>query len=274
MENEMQQNKKILVIMGSPRKGNTFRACEELRGFLEKELAVEFEYLWLKDANLQPCRGCLACFAQGEERCPNRDDAPRIEQKIHDADAVIFATPVYGMNVSGQMKTFIDRLSYVFHRPRFFDKKALLLTTAGILGNEDVLKYLDTVARVWGFEVAGTVGIVTAAPVPQYRIDENRNAIARAAGKLAAALLRGSRKSPGLMDVVLFHGQRAAFSQLEEVSPADYRYWKEKGWLDRGTKYFVDVPVNPLYNIIGVIVEWFSARGVKKDLALGPGETA
>jgi len=58
------------------------------------------------------------------------------------------------------------------------------------------------------------------------------------------------------------------------VSPADYRYWKEKGWLDRGTKYFVDVPVNPLYNIIGVIVEWFSARGVKKDLALGPGETA
>jgi multimeric flavodoxin WrbA len=68
MENEMQQNKKILVIMGSPRKGNTFRACEELRGFLEKELAVEFEYLWLKDANLQPCRGCLACFAQGEER--------------------------------------------------------------------------------------------------------------------------------------------------------------------------------------------------------------
>ena len=274
MEDETQKRKTILVIMGSPRKGNTFRACEELRGMVEKELPVEFEYLWLKDANLQPCKGCLACFSQGQEKCPLRDDdATKIEQKMRDADGVVFATPVYGFSVTGQMKTFIDRLSYVFHRPRFFDRKALLLTTAGVMGNDDVLKYLDTVARIWGFEVAGKAGTLTAAPVPQYRIDENRKALARAAGEFAAALRRGTRKSPGLMDVIIFRGQRAVFAELADVSPADYRYWKEKGWLDPGTKYFADVPVNPLYNAIGRIVEWFSARGTRKDLALGSGET-
>jgi len=265
--------KKILVIMGSPRKGNTFRACEELREILEQELPVEFEYLWLKDVNLQPCKGCLACFSEGEARCPNRDDAPFIEQKMHNADGVVFASPVYGMNVSGQMKTFIDRLSYVFHRPRFFDKKALLLTTAGVLGNDEVLKYLDTVARIWGFEVAGKLGLVTATPVPPYRIERNRKAIARSAGEFATALRRPVRKSPGLYDIIIFRGQRGAFSQLAEVSPADYQYWKEKGWFDRGTRYFVDVPINPLYHAIGILVEWFSKREIKKDLEPGPGKT-
>lgn len=267
------ETKKILVIMGSPRKGNTFRACEELMEQMQRHLPVAFEYLWLKDADLAPCKGCLSCFTHGEGRCPNRDDAPAIEQKMHEADGVVFATPVYAFSVTGQMKIFIDRLSYIFHRPRFFSQKALLLTTAGVIGNEDVLKYLDTVARLWGFEVAGKAGLITAAPVPQYRIDKNRGAVARAAAEFAASLQRPVRRSPGMMDVFIFRGQRAAFSQLAEISPADYAYWEEKGWLDRKTKYFVDVPVNPVYDLIGKAVEWYSERGVTKDLASGPGET-
>ena len=35
---------------------------------------VEFEYLMLSNVRLEPCRGCLACFEWGEERCPVRDD--------------------------------------------------------------------------------------------------------------------------------------------------------------------------------------------------------
>jgi multimeric flavodoxin WrbA len=268
MDDDTRKTKKILVIMGSPRKGNTFRACGELRGMLEKELPVEFEYLWLKDADLRPCRGCLACFSQGEEKCPLRDDdAPGIGQKMRDADGVVFATPVYAFSVTGPMKTFIDRFSYVFHRPRFFDRKALLLTTAGVMGNDDVLKYLDTVARIWGFEVAGKAGLLTAEPVPRHVIEANRKALAGAAGEFAAALRRGTRRSPGLSDVIIFRGQRAAFLQMETISPADYRYWKEKGWLDRDTKYFTDVPVNPLFDAIGRTVEWFSARKMRNDLA-------
>ncbi|WP_269850614.1 flavodoxin family protein [Methanosarcina horonobensis] len=85
---------------------------------------IEFEYLMLKDADLSQCHGCFVCFTTGENHCPCKDDAPAIEQKMHSADGVIFATPVYGMNVSALMKTFIDRFSYIFHRPRFFDKKS------------------------------------------------------------------------------------------------------------------------------------------------------
>lgn len=261
----MEGQKKILVVMGSPHKGNTFRECENLRDLLNKEIPVEFDYLWLKDVNLLPCRGCLLCFSHGEESCPNHDDAPLIEQKMKEADGVIFATPVYGMNVTGQMKIFIDRFCYIFHRPRFFEKKALLLATTGALGQTEVLKYLDLVARIWGFEIAGAVGLVTPIPLPSYHAEKNQTAIAKGVKQFASSLKRPVRKSPGIRDVILFHGQRAAFSQIEELSPADYQYWKDKGWFEKGAKYFIDVPVNPVFHGIGLCIEWFVKRKVRKE---------
>ena len=152
---------KVLVVMGSPRKGNTYRAAERIRELMEAHGPVEFEYLWLRDANLLPCRGCFVCVEKGEETCPNRDDAPAIVRRMREADGVILASPVYGMNVSGLFKVFVDRFSYIIHRPRFFDKKALLLTTTGAFGTKETEDYLAIVAQVWGFEIAGRAGLIT-----------------------------------------------------------------------------------------------------------------
>lgn len=257
---------KILVIMGSPRKGNTYRACEEFREILQQDCGAEFEYLWLKDVNLQPCRGCLTCFGYGEEKCPNRDDAPAIEQKMREADGVVFASPVYGMNVTGQMKTFIDRFSYIFHRPRFFDKKACVLATTGFIGHNEVTRYLSKVAGIWGFEVAGTAGLITVPIMSHKSAGQNKKILTRAANNFSAALLRKKRKIPGIMEVVIFHAQKAVFSQLEKESPCDYQYWKQQGWLEPGVKYFTDVQVNPLFQAIGIIVERIQMRQVKKGL--------
>ncbi|NYT06487.1 MAG: flavodoxin family protein [Methanomicrobiales archaeon] len=259
--------KQVLVIMGSPRKGNTYRACEVLREVVQQQIPAEFEYLWLKDANLSPCKGCLACFAYGEERCPLLDDAPAMLEMMNRADMVVFASPVYGMNVSGIFKTFIDRFSFVFHRPRFFDKKAFLLVTTGVMGEDDVLRYLDQVARIWGFEVIGRAGLVTpSGTFAGKRAEEHGWIIAKAAADIAAALQRPARASPGLMDVIVFHAQRAVFALLETESPADFQYWQEKGWLAPDARYFVDVPVNPLYTAIGRIVGWYQARRTRHDL--------
>ena len=149
---------KILVIMGSPHKGNTYAAAKKIEEAMRKRSDMEFEYLMLAEANLSPCRGCFICFLKGEGSCPIDDDAAAIGEKLENADGVIFASPVFGMNVTGLMKTFIDRFSYIFHRPRFFSKKALLLSTTGALGQKDVLKYLHMVAGIWGFRGRGDRG--------------------------------------------------------------------------------------------------------------------
>jgi Multimeric flavodoxin WrbA len=260
---------KVLVIMGSARKANTYRAAERIREILQEEAAVEWEYVMLKDVNLEQCRGCYTCFDRGEEYCPIKDDSALLEQKMHDADGVIFATPVYGFQISGLMKVFIDRHSYICHRPRFFRQKALLLTSAGAVGSKDVLEYLDTLARIWGFEVVARAGIVSHAkmgPLPAYRVRENEEKLQAAAKAFLAALRRGKRAKPGLFDVMAFHIGRAPCDELGERSPADHAYWAGKGWLEKGRRYYVDVPVNPVYHALGTVAEWYLRRRVRRDL--------
>jgi len=260
---------KVLVIMGSPRKGNTYRATERIREIIEENVPVEWETVMLKDAHLEDCLGCYQCFEKGEEYCSLDDDASLLEQKMKEADGVIFATPVYGFQVSSLMKLFIDRHSYIFHRPRFFRQKALLLTTAGMAGTSDVLKYLDLVARIWGFDVAAQVGIwshATFGPLPPYVIQENEKKLRKAADAFITALKRGTRSRPKLFDVLGFHIWRAPSDELGELAPADRHYWADQGWLDKGRRYYVDVPINPLYHALGGMVEWYLRRTIRRDL--------
>jgi multimeric flavodoxin WrbA len=75
-------------IMGSPRKGNTYRAAERIRELMEVHGPVEFEYLWLRDANLLPCLGCFARI----DNYPEKDDAPAVEQTMCEAAGVVETT--------------------------------------------------------------------------------------------------------------------------------------------------------------------------------------
>lgn len=258
---------KVLVVMGSPRKGNTYRAVKKIEEVMQLKGNVEFEYLMLKDANLSNCSGCFVCFIKGEDHCPIKDDAHLIEQKMHDADGVIFATPVYGMGVSGIMKNFIDRFSYIFHRPRFFHKKALLLSTTGATGLKDILDYMQLVASIWGFEVSHRVGIVTPPmAIPKKKELQNEQKLKKAAAVFYDALMKKERSSPGFRDIIIFHAQKASFGELVKDSPADHAYWKEQGWLRQQAKYYVDVPVNPFYNAIGWTAEQILRRKIRKDM--------
>lgn len=260
---------KVLVIMGSPRRGNTYRATERIREIIQGKSAVDWEYVMLSEVYMEDCRGCYICFEKGEEQCPLKDETSLLEQKMMEADGVIFATPVYGFQVSYLMKLFIDRHGYIFHRPRFFRQKALLLTTAGFAGFNDVLKYLDLVARIWGFDVVAGVGIrshATFGPLPPYVIQENEMKLQKAGDAFLAALQRGTRSKPKLFDVIGFHVGRAPSDEMGERAPADHNYWTDQGWLQKGRRYYVDVPVNPIYHAIGMMVEWYIRRRIRRDL--------
>lgn len=67
------------------------------------------------------------------------------------------------------------------------------------------------------------------------------------------------------MDLIIFNVQRVSFNELREEAPVDYEYWKNKGWLEKGRKYYVDVPVNPVYHLIARIAGWFVLRQVRRD---------
>lgn len=66
----------------------------------------------LRGKDLRFCQGCLACQRTG--RCPIQDDAAVLVRQMHDADVLVFATPIYYYGMSGQMKTLLDRANPLY----------------------------------------------------------------------------------------------------------------------------------------------------------------
>lgn len=132
------KNMKIVAIVGSPRKkGNTSTLLSEVcKG--AQEMGFETEIVFLSDYALKDCIGCEGCSKTGV--CVVQDDMQTLYKKIKSSDALILGSPTYFYNVSGLMKSFLDRL-YSFE---FFDDedRSVWLSYNEVFG----LKYAVTVA--------------------------------------------------------------------------------------------------------------------------------
>lgn len=96
---------KIVIINGSPRKGNTYTAIQSfVEGAKDKN---DIEVLEADKLNISPCKGCNSC--QCYKGCVASDDSNLVVDKLVQADMIIFGTPVYWWGMSAQLKTVIDK---------------------------------------------------------------------------------------------------------------------------------------------------------------------
>lgn len=254
---------KILAIIGSPRsKGNTYKIVRRVEERMKKLGDVEFEYLYLKDADLKPCIGCSLCLLKGEERCPLKDDREAIEQKMLAVDGILLASPTYVMNVSALMKNFFDRMAYVSHRPRFF-KPALIVSTTGALGAELTSFLLGLMAGSWGFDVVAKVSALTPYDGEAYAQKDMKKynpklekSLDKSSAKFYAALQQG-RREPGTFAVAQFLLRRGSFMG-EAADNVDRMYYEKNGWLQQNAPYF--------YKIRAGAVKMGIARGLEAVL--------
>ncbi len=105
-------SKKVLIISTSLRQRSNSDALAEAFAVGAREAGHQVEKISLTGRNIGFCQGCLACLKTG--RCVLKDDAPAITEKIHDADVLVFATPIYYYEMSGQMKTMLDRANSLY----------------------------------------------------------------------------------------------------------------------------------------------------------------
>ncbi len=105
-------SKKILVVSTSLRANSNSDMLAE--AFIEgaRETGHEVEKVSLKDKMIGFCKGCLACQKTGS--CVIRDDAGAIVEKMLHSDVLVFATPIYYYEMSGQMKTLLDRANPLY----------------------------------------------------------------------------------------------------------------------------------------------------------------
>ena len=119
---------KVLVITTSLRaRSNSDRLAEELiRG--AADAGHDVERISLKGKEIRFCIGCLAC--QKTQKCVLKDDAVRIAEKVKEAETLVFVTPIYYYEMSGQMKTLLDRMNPLYPSDYKFRKVYMLSVAA------------------------------------------------------------------------------------------------------------------------------------------------
>lgn len=120
-------SKKVIIISSSPRKGgNSDLLCDEFaRG--AQEAGNTAENIFIKDLDINYCSGCGYCVGN-KGTCSQKDDMEQVKEKLITADVIVFATPVYFYTMSGQLKTFIDRLCYFY--PMLSNKEFYFIMTS------------------------------------------------------------------------------------------------------------------------------------------------
>ncbi|VVB62492.1 Uncharacterised protein [uncultured archaeon] len=65
------------MIIGSPRKmGNSYKIVKRIEERMITLGDVEFNYLFLRDAHLELCRGCWSCLSVGDDTALSRQLPP------------------------------------------------------------------------------------------------------------------------------------------------------------------------------------------------------
>ena len=120
--------KKILIVSSSLRAGSNSeilaRECEKGA----RAAGHDVGFVSLKGKEIKFCIGCMTCQKTG--RCALRDDAAGIMDKVKEAEVIVFATPIYYYEMSGQLKTLLDRLNPLYAAAYAFRDIYMIATAA------------------------------------------------------------------------------------------------------------------------------------------------
>jgi multimeric flavodoxin WrbA len=110
---------KVMAFNGSPRKTwNTATLLQKaLEGAASKGAQTKLVHLY--DLKYTGCKSCFACKTKDGPsygRCAAQDDLTPILKEVTEADALILGSPIYFGGVTGEMKSFMERLLFPYLR--------------------------------------------------------------------------------------------------------------------------------------------------------------
>ncbi|MDR0885980.1 MAG: flavodoxin family protein [Clostridiales Family XIII bacterium] len=262
---------KCLIINGSPStkyvwNGQTvgsFTAelVEEVKTAMSKIAAlniIEYTEIRLADENLPYCKGCYNCFNIGENSCPHAAQVQNIMKQMDEADCLILTSPVYALNVSGLIKNFFDLTAYKFHRPSFWDKKAVVISSTAGGGAKSNTKYMSETLRHWGFNKVYTL------PVTRHGAVELTDSMKAKCDKIGAALYSdassGKLYAPKLYDVIFYQIWRVMSTALTS-SEVDRTYWEENGLVTQ--VYAPEIPLGVGTRTVGNLFHKMMSKFIK-----------
>jgi len=253
---------KVTTFIGSARKKHTYNSTELFLQKLRSLGDIECEIVQLSDYKLETCKGCLLCMDKGEELCPLKDDRDILVEKMINSDGVIFASPNYSFHVSGLMKIFLDRLGFVFHRPRFFGKVFTSVVAQGIYGGNNIVKYFNFIGGGLGFNVVKGCCINSLEPMTEKSRKIIDDIIEKQSNKFYSALIKKGYPTPSLFELMIFRMARTTRKIMLDENFRDYTYFMENGWFE--ADYYYPVKINPLKKLAGKLFDVIAILVVRK----------
>ena len=125
--------KKIVILNGAGKKiGNT---AAMINAFKEGAAGNEIKEFYLQTMNIHGCIDCGFCHKKDKgsaDPCSQKDDMQQIYSAVREAHVIVFASPVYFWDITGTLKTAIDRLYAPLMNASAGDpKETVLLMTSG-----------------------------------------------------------------------------------------------------------------------------------------------
>ena len=257
--------KRVTAFVATPRKKSTYNAVRQFLDNLKTLGEVEYEIVALSDYRLGLCGGCKVCFSKGEEFCPQKDDRDVLIEKMMSSDGVVFATPNYSFQVSALMKMFLDRLGFVFHRPRFFGKTFTSIVAQGFFGGDKIVKYLDFVANGLGFNTVKGCCVRVLDPMTEKEKQKIDQAMAEHSRRFYARLPKSAYPVPTLFKLWGFRMGRTVIRLMLDDSSRDYTYYRDKGWFE--SDYFYPTRLGVLKKAAGSLFDSFETRRARSRVS-------
>ena len=232
---------KVAAVYGNARHGSTHHTVQLVLDGIQKRTSLELmEIVLPRDLN-HFCAGCFTCIYQGEQKCPHTEAVAPIVQTLTEADLIILSSPIYGLDVSGPMKTFIDHLCYMWmsHRPNpaMFDKLGLSVVTTAGAGAKHATKTLRSSLRFWGVKRIFSYRKAVSASKWSEVTAKNQEKMAREADALAGKIVKTAANiqkiRPPFFRSILFFMMKGMMRK-NTWNPHDKAHWEKQGWIEAG----------------------------------------
>jgi multimeric flavodoxin WrbA len=152
---------KVIIFKGSPRKnGYTAKLLEQVsKGAKSKGAEViEFD---LNDPGIRGCQGCGYC--RTHYGCSVSDYLQPMYEAIKEADAIVFGSPIYYYQITGQAKVWFDRTFPMLGEnfaPRHPGKKLITIFAQGSpdpkIGTEGI-KFANDMLGALGWKLEDSI---------------------------------------------------------------------------------------------------------------------
>ncbi len=224
---------KIISFIGTRKSSdsNTLKLLNLITKELEKQIDNECEILHKSytpnDLEIRSCKGCLNCFMNGFCPLDKYDKFDRIKRDLMDADIVILGSPVYAGTISGDMKIFIDRLSYWLHIMPLAGKRGIMLITASSNSIMETGAYLHRIMETLGLCVICDVSCTVDYPK---MLSDSRfiNITIPSYIKKVISSLKSETLEPSNYQNIYFKKIQESYDSLYSIENAEFRYWNSK----------------------------------------------